>query len=177
MPVFIWGAIEFMVKTRGLDTSSMGIADLGWLAYLDIQGDLKRGNTMTMRPIVPPQFRMAAEKLKLSPALISGDHVFLTGVTGTGSDGQMPEDPETQIRNVFDKIGLVLRHADLTFGAIVEMTSYHVGIGDHFDLFAETRAEYVQEPYPAWTAVEVAGLRRKGAIVEIRVVASITQDG
>jgi len=130
---------------------------------------------MIKRPIIPPQFRMAAEQLKLSPALVSGNHVFLTGVTGSDADGQMPDDPEVQIRNAFDKIGLVLRHADLTFGAIVEMTSYHVGIHDHFELFAGVRAEYVQEPYPAWTAVEVAGLRREGAIVEIRVVASIEQ--
>ncbi len=130
---------------------------------------------MTKRAIIPPEYRVAAEQLKLSPALVSGNHVFLTGVTGSGADGQMPDDPATQIRNVFDKIGLVLRHADLTFGAIVEMTSYHVGIGDHFDLFAEVRAQYVQEPYPAWTAVEVAGLRREGAIVEIRVIASIEQ--
>lgn len=127
---------------------------------------------MTKRPIIPPKYHAAAEHLKLSPALISGNHVFLTGVTGADAAGDMPDDPETQIRNVFDKIELVLRHADLTFGAIVEMTSYHVGIHDHFDLFAEIRTEYVQAPYPAWTAVEVAGLRREGAIVEIRVVAS-----
>jgi len=131
---------------------------------------------MTKHPIIPPQFRLAAEQLKLSPALVSGNHVFLTGVTGADADGQMSDNPETQIRNVFDKIGQVLRHADLTFGAIVEMTSYHVGIHDHFGLFAEVRAEYVQEPYPAWTAVEVAGLRRESAIVEIRVVASIAPD-
>jgi len=130
---------------------------------------------MAKHPIIPPQYRMAADQLKLSPALVSGNHVFLTGVTGANTDGQMPDDPAAQIRNVFDKIGLVLRHADLTFGAIVEMTSYHVGIHDHFDLFAEVRAEYVQTPYPAWTAVEVAGLRREGAIVEVRVVANTSK--
>lgn len=130
---------------------------------------------MTKYPIIPPEFKAAAEQLKLSPAIVSGNHVFLTGVTGADSDGQMPDDPEVQIRNIFEKIDLVLRHAGLTFGAIVEMTSYHFGMGNHFDLFADIRAEYVQPPYPAWTAVEVAGLRREGAIVEIRVVASTAQ--
>lgn len=62
---------------------------------------------MTTRPIVPPQYREAAEQLKLSPALISNGHAFLTGVTGPDADGQMPDDPEFQIRNVFDKIRLV----------------------------------------------------------------------
>lgn len=131
---------------------------------------------MANHPIIPPEYREAAEQLKLSPALVSGNHVFLTGVTGAGTDGQMPDDPEIQFRNAFDKIGLVLRHANLTFGDVVEMTSYHVGIRKHFDLFAAIRAEYVQKPYPAWTAVEVAGLRREGAVVEIRVIASVNQD-
>lgn len=128
---------------------------------------------MTKRPIIPPEYSATAEQLKLSPALVSGNHVFLTGVTGANVNGQMPDDPETQIRNVFDKIGLVLRHADLTFDAVVEMTSYHIGICGHFDLFADIRAEYVQAPYPAWTAVEVAGLRREGALVEVRIIASV----
>ncbi len=58
---------------------------------------------MTLRPIVPPNYKAAAEQLKLSPAIISGDHVFLTGVTGTDLDGKMPDDPAAQIQNVFEK--------------------------------------------------------------------------
>ncbi len=34
--------------------------------------------------------------------------------------------------------------------------------------------DYVREPFPAWTAIEVAGLRRGGATMEIRVIAAIT---
>lgn len=131
---------------------------------------------MAKRAIVPPQFRASAERLKMSPGLVSGHHVFLTGVTGSDPHGQMPEDPADQIRNAFEKIGLVLREAGLTFGSMVEMTTYHVGLRAHFDLFDAIRLEYVEEPYPAWTAVEVAGLRREGAIVEIRVVASAAPD-
>ena len=36
----------------------------------------------------------------------------------------------------------------------------------------EVRGEFVRDPFPAWTAVEVAGLRREGAVVEIKAVAS-----
>lgn len=127
---------------------------------------------MTKRAIVPPAFRAAAEQAKMSPGLLSGDHLFLTGVTGSGPEGEMPTDPEEQFRNAFEKIGLVLAEAGLTFGAVVEMTSYHVGLRDHFERFDSVRLSYVAEPYPAWTAVEVAGLRRVGALVEIRVIAS-----
>ena len=84
----------------------------------------------------------------------------------------MPQDPEDQFRSAFDKIAAVLLVENLTLQSIVEMTSYHVGLREHFDLFNSVRCDYVKEPYPAWTAVEVAGLRREGALVEIRVVAN-----
>lgn len=126
----------------------------------------------TRRAIVPPAFGAAAEQLKMSPAILSGQHVFFTGLTGSGPDGLMPDDPETQFRNAFDKIGVVLHEAGLTFQAVVEMTSYHVGLRGHFDLFNSIRLGYFGDPWPAWTAVEVAGLRREGALVEIRVIAS-----
>lgn len=132
---------------------------------------------MAKRAIFPPEFRAAAGQLKMSPAIVSGDHVFLTGVTGSDAHGQMPDNPETQMRNAFEKIGFVLRAGGLTHGSIVEMTTYHVGLRDHFELFDSIRLEYLGEPYPAWTAVEVAGLRREGAIVEIRVVANNDPDG
>ena len=132
---------------------------------------------MAKRAIVPPEFRAAAEQLRMSPAIVSGGHVFLTGVTGGDAQGRMPDDPETQFRNVFQKIGLVLRAGGLTFRSVVEMTTYHVGLRGHFDLFDAVRLEHVSEPYPAWTAVEVANLRREGAIVEIRIVASADPDG
>lgn len=128
---------------------------------------------MVKRVIIPPELRAATEQLKFSPAIISGNLVFLTGSTGGDLHGEMPSDPETQFRNAFDKIGLILREIGLTFQSIVEMTTYHIGLRAHFDLFDSIRLEHFDAPYPAWTAVEVAGLRREGAVIEIRVIASI----
>jgi enamine deaminase RidA (YjgF/YER057c/UK114 family) len=132
---------------------------------------------VTKRAIVPSEIRAVAEQLKMSPAIVSGDFVFMNGVTGSGADGQMPDDPATQFRSAFEKVGTVLREGGLTFRSIVEMTTYHVGLRDHFDLFDLIRLEYLEDPYPAWTAVEVAGLRREGAIVEIRVIARNDPEG
>jgi enamine deaminase RidA (YjgF/YER057c/UK114 family) len=114
-----------------------------------------------------------ADQLKLSPGILSGSHVFLSGVTGSGPDGAMPATLEVQFHQVFEKIGAVLQEAGLGHDAIVEMTSYHVGLRDHFDLFCTVRSTYLRPPYPAWTAVEVAGLRREGAVVEVRVIAAL----
>lgn len=131
---------------------------------------------MTKRAIMPPELSASAGRAKMSPGIAVGGLVFLTGVTGSDAEGRMPTDPATQIRSAFAKIGLVLREAGLTFRAVAEMTSYHVGLREHFALFDAIRLEFLEEPYPAWTALEVAGLRREGAIVEIRVVASASPE-
>ena len=127
---------------------------------------------MTKRAIVPPDLRAAADELKMSPAILSGNHLFLTGSTGGDANGVMPPDAETQMRNAFEKIRVILDEAGLTMDAVVEMTTYHVGLRDHFDLFNAIRLECFNAPFPAWTAVEVAGLRREGAVIEIRVIAT-----
>lgn len=125
--------------------------------------------------IFPAGVTAGETDLKLSPAVRSGDHLFLTGMTGSLPDGTMPEGAEAQFRNAFDKIARVLNAAGVDWSAVVEMTSFHVALQDHFETFEAVHSAYVRAPYPAWTAVEVAGLRRAGALVEIRVVAHCAQ--
>ena len=126
---------------------------------------------MDRKAIVPRPLKPYCDDWKMSPGHLSGDHLFLTGFTGAAADGTLPADPEAQMRNAFDKVGMVLREAGLDFGSLVEMTTYHVGLKAHLELFKSVRAEYVREPYPAWTAIEVAGFVREGAVVEIRAIA------
>jgi len=128
---------------------------------------------MVKRALVPEQLQGANEHMKMSPGLISGNHVFLTGMTGADLQGDMPTDPKAQFCNAFTKIELILDEAGLTFVSVVEMTRFHIGLRGHFELFQSVRLEFFKEPYPAWTAVEVAGLRREEAFVEIRVIAAI----
>jgi enamine deaminase RidA (YjgF/YER057c/UK114 family) len=108
---------------------------------------------------------------KMSPALFSGDFLFLTGMTGAGPGGIVDPDPVTQIKLAFARVDTVLKHAGLSFGCVVEMTSYHVGIRDHIDSFRDIRAGYVTAPYPAWTAIEVSGFVTPGTICELRIIA------
>lgn len=126
---------------------------------------------MRKRAIIPHEVAAASRKLQLSPAMWSRGHLFMTGVTGSLPDGSLSDDPNTQFRSVFKKIGATLEAAGADFSSIVEMTSYHVDIDQYFDRFADVRAAYVRAPFPAWTAVGVAGLRRPGALVEVRVIA------
>ncbi len=124
-----------------------------------------------MKAVVPKQLHHYYDDWQMSPGLACNGFVFFTGFTGSRADGSLSNDPKEQIHAVFDKISLVLEEAGLSFADIVEMTSHHVGLNQHLELFKSIRAEYVQQPYPAWTAIEVAGFVRKDAIVEIRVIA------
>ncbi|WP_415404032.1 RidA family protein [Tateyamaria sp. SN3-11] len=129
---------------------------------------------MPKRALIPPALKDACARAGMSPGILSDGHVFLTGVTGSAADGAMPVGDEAQFQACFDKIAAVLAEAGMGLDSIVEMTSYHVGLRGHFDVFDAVRLARLSDPYPAWTAVEVAGLRRVGAVVEIRVIA--TQD-
>ena len=51
------------------------------------------------------------------------------------------------------------------------MTTFHVGLQEHLATFAAGGARWVQEPYPAWTAIGVAELAAPTAGVEVKVVA------
>ena len=126
---------------------------------------------MKQQAIIPRALQSYYDDWHMSPGLLGGGFVFFTGFTGTLADGTLSPDPEQQIRDAFGKVQAVLDAGGMTFADIVEMTSYHVGLRDHLELFKKVRDEHVQEPYPAWTAIEVAGFVREGAIVEIRVIA------
>ncbi len=128
---------------------------------------------MKRQAIVPDELAAYYDDWKMAPGHLSNNLLFLTGFTGVDKDGHLSPDPETQIRVAFKKIGYVLQKADLGFEALVEMTSYHVDLKEHFEKFNSVRAEFVKEPYPAWTAVEVAGFIAEGAIVEIRAIAQV----
>lgn len=129
---------------------------------------------MGIKSVCPDEMQGYVTDWKMSPGVIVNGLLFMTGFTGRTDDGVLPTDPEQQIWAVFAKVGSVLETAGLDWSHVVEMTSYHVGIGDHLELFRSVREEHVVEPYPAWTALEVAGFVVPDAIVELKVVADAT---
>lgn len=124
-----------------------------------------------MRAIVPPEMRPAYETWRMSPGLACQGFVFLTGVSGMSLAGIVSPEPAEQIEVAFSKADRVLREGGLGFADVVEMTSYHVGLQAHLQEFMAIRARYVQEPYPAWTAIEVAGFVAPRIVVELRIIA------
>lgn len=110
--------------------------------------------------------------LPLSPAIRAGGLIHVTGMTGARPGGAMPDDPREQFHAAWAKIAAVLKAAGTDLRAVVDVTSYHVEIDDTFPAFEAVLRERLTPPYPAWTAVGVAALRRPGALAEIKVVAT-----
>jgi enamine deaminase RidA (YjgF/YER057c/UK114 family) len=89
--------------------------------------------------------------------------------------GQGPEsydvDMETQIRQTFDRIGILLKSAGATFANVVIIRSYWVHMQRDLPIFRKVRREYLVEPYPASTAVGTTELAIPGLELEIEAVA------
>ncbi len=107
----------------------------------------------------------------MSPGLGCSGFVFLTGVNGVTSDGTISSNAAEQIETAFTQAEAVLSEGGMSFEDVVEVTSYHVGIRQHLETFRDIWKRKVVEPYPAWTAIEVAGFASAGVVVELRIIA------
>ena len=121
--------------------------------------------------ICPPSLAEAARAAGMSPAVRAGDFIYFTGAVGVGPDGVMPDSAAIQTEVALGKVLNILASIGADVRAIVDVTSYHVDIADHFEAIQTAMTQTLGTPLPAWTAVEVKGLRRPGALVEFRCVA------
>jgi enamine deaminase RidA (YjgF/YER057c/UK114 family) len=128
-------------------------------------------------PIVPAVWADFYRKTRIPAALRVGDTLRVTGHTGETGEGVFSSDPETQIRQVFHNIALTLDEAGANWSNVVEMNSYHVGLVEQSEALLRVAAEFLVDPYPAWTAVGVTELILPEAVVEISCVALILKHG
>lgn len=123
---------------------------------------------------VPEGAEGITESFRMAPAIRAGDFVFISGVVGyLGRDQEASEDAyEAAIRDTFQRVAMTLDTAGVGWEHVVEMTTFHVDMREHQDVFVRVREEFVQSaPYPAWTAIGVDRLWTDNIFVEIRVVA------
>jgi len=64
-----------------------------------------------------------------------------------------------------------LKAAGLGYENILEMTTFHVDLKKHIDVFSKVKDEYIKAPYPAWSAIGVSEFIPENALVEMRIVA------
>jgi enamine deaminase RidA (YjgF/YER057c/UK114 family) len=117
--------------------------------------------------VVPADWEDFYAETRISAAVRVGNVLRVTGHTGETSDGVFSRDPSTQVRQSFRNLADTLAAAGATFSDVVELTSYHIGPRTQTEALLRIAAEYLDGPYPAWTAVGVTELFPPDAIIEI----------
>jgi len=123
--------------------------------------------------VIPQGMENYYEHYHFAPAVKDGDRLYCSGVIGVGADGKVPADPETQFTQAFEMLKSVLTTAEASLKDVVEMTTFHAGLQTHLPTFMKVKDRYLQEPYPAWTAIGITELALPGGLVEIKVIARL----
>lgn len=124
----------------------------------------------TSRKALRPEGAPAAD-VGYSPAILAKGQQ-LVFISGQGPE-DVHADMETQIRQTFDRIGLLLKEAGASFANVVIIRSYWVHLLRDLEVFRKVRREYLVEPYPASTAVGTTELAIPGLELEIEAVAVV----
>jgi enamine deaminase RidA (YjgF/YER057c/UK114 family) len=113
------------------------------------------------------------DKFTFSPAVRVGNMLYISGMTAADPRGRLvgENDIVRQTEYIYEKMAAVLAAAGADFRHIVETTEYFTDLKDYARTAEIRRKVFRGPPYPAATGVQVAGLIRPGALIEIKAVA------
>ncbi len=114
------------------------------------------------------------------PDAPAADVGYTPGILAEGQrlvfiSGQGPRDynadMETQFRQTFERIKVILEQAGGTMANIVILRAYFVHFSRDLPVYRKVRKDFLVKPYPASTAVGVTELAPAGNQIEIEAVA------
>ena len=116
--------------------------------------------------------RKWSERYTYVPALRVGDMVWISGTTGTDDDNKItaPGDIVEQTRQIFRKFERLLNELGGSCADIVETTDFYLTTENYVGT-AAVRREFFKNSRPTSTGVQVVGLLREGALIEISATA------
>ncbi|MBW8892006.1 MAG: RidA family protein [Burkholderiales bacterium] len=128
---------------------------------------------MTKPEAVFPADRQALCDIhQYSPAIRSGDLLFVSGQVGSRADGSPEPVFEDQVRRAFANLRAVLAAAGADLGDVVDVTTFHTDPETQIETVLAVRAKEIGDPpYPNWTAVGVTWLA--GFDFEIKAIARL----
>ena len=100
--------------------------------------------------------------IPLSPALIAGDTVYVSGQVPVGDDGAIPEGVAAQTRLVMEKIKALVEEAGSSMSSVVKTTVFLTDRKD-FGTMNSVYAEYFPDAPPARSTLEC------GLMIDIKV--------
>ena len=117
----------------------------------------------------------ARPSLTFVPAIRVGNTVYLSGTTGTDDEGKIvaPGDIVEQTRQIFRKFERLLASIGGSCRDIVATTDFYTTT-ENYSGTAAVRREVFGTTFPTATGVQVAGLLRKDALIEISAIAVLS---
>jgi enamine deaminase RidA (YjgF/YER057c/UK114 family) len=112
------------------------------------------------------------ERVGYSRAVRVGDHIWVSGCTGTQPDGIVVDGIEAQARLALDIAGRALIEAGATLRDAVMVRLYLVDFAE-FEAIHPLLREHFSDSRPAMTAVQVAALVDPRHRIEIEVQAIV----
>ena len=108
-----------------------------------------------------------------SAGVRAGNLLFISGMTAANEQGEIVGEGDIvrQTEYIFEKMGRILAAAGADFSNVVETTDYYLTLEGYAQTAAVRKKVFGGPPYPAATGVQVAGLIRPGALIEIKAVA------
>ena len=112
-----------------------------------------------------------------SRAVKVGQHVAVSGTTGTGADGKLvgPGDPEAQTLQALKNLEAALNRAGASLKHVVRTRMFVTQI-DQWEKIARAHGQMFGEIRPATTLVEVKRLIDPDMLIEIEADAIISDD-
>jgi enamine deaminase RidA (YjgF/YER057c/UK114 family) len=126
------------------------------------------------------------ENYRYAAARRAGDYVYISGVVAGPRQGEATDVAafKDQLRRAFRHLQLILKSAGAEFKDVVMINSFHVWESpdfqgtkmDHFMAVEAVMDEFMDKPWPAWTAVGTTSLLGNGhSLVEIQMIAYVPQ--
>jgi enamine deaminase RidA (YjgF/YER057c/UK114 family) len=118
-----------------------------------------------------PDLNKIQQDWGFADAVVAGDTIYLSGVVAGLRPGET--DLKLPYERAFQAIGKVLERAGASWDDVVEMTSFHTDLTTQMPAIVAVKKEYVKNPPPAWTAIQVSRLIPNAGITEIKIVAKL----
>jgi enamine deaminase RidA (YjgF/YER057c/UK114 family) len=106
-------------------------------------------------------------------AIRVGDTVYLSGVVAGVRTGET--DLTLGYERAFKAIGATLKSAGAGWDDVIDITSFHTDLTTQMPAIIAVKNRYIKEPFPAWTAIQVARLIPTNGITEIKIVAKVSR--
>jgi 2-iminobutanoate/2-iminopropanoate deaminase len=122
--------------------------------------------------IMPPSFAVPAGPWTPAVKVTAGQMLFIAGCVSLDADGNVvaPGDVAAQTHQVMKNFEAIVTAAGMVMSDVVKITNFLVDVRDYPEV-AKVRRQYLPEPYPASSMVQVSGLLYPGLLVEIEGIA------